>query len=131
MGRQTFVPSNGLSLGALDSQSLGPVTGQDSQSLGPGSMPGQTFVSLFFPLHLCHRRTLFIHHQVPMPYMNMYMYMYMLDVLLYSCTAVHVHVHGSIMAHCATNSQEVRVQVYIPHSRQAISIGPYSPIMSA
>ena len=35
MGRQTFVLGNGLSLGALN-----------SQSLGPGSMPGWMFVSI-------------------------------------------------------------------------------------
>jgi len=33
MGRQTFVPGNGLLLGVLD-----------SQSLGPGSMPGMEVI---------------------------------------------------------------------------------------
>ena len=53
MGRQTFVPGNGLVLGALD-----------SQSLGPGSMLGMDF-SFFLLLYL---KYLFIHQQVPMSY---------------------------------------------------------------
>ena len=44
----------------------------DSQSLGPGSMPRWKFVSLFFLLQLCQHTTLFIHHQVPIPYINIF-----------------------------------------------------------